>query len=163
MLVPDGGKKNFDYSRECRSPPKHNFIYAMVMFMVNMFLPMIVVECLSFLFVVRLRSKLKGRARVGDQELSQSDNREESRNSPNILPRPGNNSDTQNKAPRNRYTKAAITVGVLVITLNICMPPYFLYVIIVSFFCPECSNGRVREMLIYLVFVNPSPTKPLFL
>ena len=154
--VPGGGKKNFDYSRECRSPPKHNFIYAMVMLMVNMFVPMIVVECLSFLFVVRLRSKLKSRARVGNQALSQSQSRGEITMASDSTNRPPRMGDTQNNASRNRYTKAAITLGALVITLNICMPPYVLYVIIVSFFCPECSNGSVREMLIYLIFVNSS-------
>ncbi|XP_072039230.1 D(1A) dopamine receptor-like [Amphiura filiformis] len=150
-----GGKESFNYDRECRSPPKHNFSYAVTMFMVNMFLPMIVIELLSFAFVILLRRKLKRRVQVEDRDMSGTRTDENTADSTTGTTR-GTNSDNQNakKNTRNRYTKAAITLGALVIALNICLPPFVLYILTVSFFCPECSNGLVRDMLSNLTFFN---------
>ena len=61
--------------------------------------------------------------------------------------------------PQKRYLKAATTMGALVIVLNLCLLPYILYSLITSLFCPECTSGTVRDMLMYVVrlnsFVNP--------
>ncbi len=145
-----GGKKNFNYARECRSPPKHNFMYAVIMFMVNMFLPMIIVEFLSLTFVFLLRRKLKKRAQVGDM----SENRSFQLTASSTRGTNSNVGQNVAKNTRSRYTKAAITLGALVIALNFCMPPFVLYILTVSFFCPECSNGLVRDMLSNLIFFN---------
>ena len=154
--VPGGGKESFDYSRECRSPAKHNFTYAMVLFMVNMFLPMMMIEILSLSFVVLLRRKLKNRAQVGDQDYSQSGNTPGSNTATTGRSTIASNSGDKNsrEGSRNRYTKAAITLGALVIALNICLPPFVLYILIISFFCPKCSNGNVRDTLNYLLYFN---------
>ena len=152
--VPGAGKESFDYSRECRSPAKHNFTYAVVLFMVNMFLPMIVIEILSLSFVVLLRRKLKNRAQVGDQDNSQSGNTQESNTATTGRSASDSGDRSTREGSRNRYTKAAITLGALVMALNICLPPFVLYILIISFFCPKCSNGNVRDMLNYLLYFN---------
>ena len=147
--VPGGGKESFDYSQECRSPAKHNFIYAMVLFMVNMCLPMVIIEVLSLWFVILLRGKLKNRAQVGDID-SASITASTGRSTMASYSRDRNTRE----GSRNRYTKAAITLGALIIALNICLPPFVLYILIISFFCPKCSNGNVRDMLNYLLYFN---------
>ncbi len=56
----------FDYSQQCRSPPKHNFIFQTLKFSRNVFLPLILIEAFSVAFVVRLRRRLRRGARVRD-------------------------------------------------------------------------------------------------
>ena len=169
--VPGMGKRKFDYSRECRSPPKHNFTYAISLFMANFFAPMIIIEFLSVVFVILLRRKLKKRAQVGFQEhdfSQQSDdpNRTEVvavssiRSHAPVATVPNSNHNPQNTAggerasTGNRYTKAAVTLGALVVALNFCLPPYVLYSLTVSFFCLRCNNPLVRDSLVYLIYLN---------
>ncbi|XP_072039229.1 histamine H3 receptor-like [Amphiura filiformis] len=60
----------FDFTRECRSPPKHDFIYQTQAFTLNGFLPLLGIEGLSVAFVVLLRRKLHKRMQVTDFEYS---------------------------------------------------------------------------------------------
>ena len=66
---------------------------------------------------------------------------------------PGGNK-TNATGTRNRYVKAAVTLGALVVAVNICVLPFILYVIIVSFFCPQCSNGFIRDILANILYMN---------
>ncbi|XP_072039228.1 histamine H3 receptor-like [Amphiura filiformis] len=60
----------FDFTRECRSPPKHNFVFQTQAFTRNVFLPLLGIEGLSVAFVVLLRRRLHKRMQVTDFEFS---------------------------------------------------------------------------------------------
>ena len=160
--------EDFDYTQECRSPPKHLPMYSTVAFIISVFIPLISIEVLSIAFVILLRRKLKRRAQVTDFEISnlpsntdqlsrisQVDrkiNTDGGQASGNMvrnaeqLGRPTNNG-------KNRYVKAAITLAALVATLNFCLMPYIIYNFYVTLICPACNNGRMRTILANL-FVN---------
>ena len=62
--VPVLGRDPFEYTQDCRSPPKHTFLYFLITFGMNIFFPLI--EAFCIMFVIKLRKRLKQRARVGD-------------------------------------------------------------------------------------------------
>ena len=61
--VPGLGRDPFEYTQDCRSPPKHTFLYSLLLFVVNIFFPLALIEIFSTIFVIRLRKWLKGAMR----------------------------------------------------------------------------------------------------
>ncbi len=181
----------FDYSRHCRSPPKHNFIFQTQGFSRNIFLPLILIEGFSVAFVVRLRRKLRRGTQISDFDFSSSAQGPQpggsSTNRRNVLTSStiagastiihaskmdsANSSvnariggrTTRNTAasPQNRYVKAAITLAALVIALNVCVLPFVLYTLYVSLVCPICNNGLIRDFLSLIVIPMNSCINPI--
>ncbi|XP_072039227.1 D(5)-like dopamine receptor [Amphiura filiformis] len=126
----------FDFTRECRSPPKHNFVFQTQAFTRNVFLPLLGIEGLSVAFVVLLRRRLHKRMQVTDSEYSNTQSQQLQERSD----QPGGSST-------NRYVKAAITLAALVIALNLCLLPFILYTLYVSLVCPTCGDRLIRDIL----------------
>ena len=57
--LPEDLKGYFDYSKECRSPVKYHKILSLILYIVAIFVPLVAIETLSILFVVRLHRRLK--------------------------------------------------------------------------------------------------------
>ena len=121
------------------------------------------------MFVIKLRSKLKQRARVGDMTTDNTRTEPLSLHGTALGPTVGRQGDNGTNAlgdgaaapsrsnatgTRNRYTKAAVTLGALVAAVNICVLPFVLYSITVSSFCPRCNNGMIRDLLVNILYVN---------
>ncbi len=180
----------FDYSKGCRSPPKHNFLFQALAFTFNIFLPLMGIEGLSVAFVVLLRRKLRKRAQVVDFEYSNSQSQRSDLPGGSTMNRRGNvSNDTtimttvrssetvsnlpvnaQNSEPatrnvgtkpQNRYVKAAVTLAALVIALNVCLLPFLLYTLYISLICPVCSNGHIRSILSTVIIPLNSCINPI--
>ena len=162
----------FDYSQQCRSPPKHSRMFQAQGLLRNIFLPLMLIEGFSIAFVVRLRRKLRRGAQVTDATISE---RQLSGPSTSTSHRDVNSISTSATTPaslaqrrnvevnnpQNRYVKAAVTLSALIIALNVCLLPFILYIIYVSLVCPICSNGLVREILSLIVLPLNSCINPI--
>ncbi len=175
----------FDYSRGCRSPPKHNFVFQALGFTFGILFPLIGIEGLSVAFIVLLRRKLRKRARVSDFEHSNSQSQRSDLPGGSNMNSRGNitksivTTETICKLPintrhiceqitgnvgtkpQNRYVKAAVTLAALVIALNVCLLPYILYTFYVSLICPICSNRHIRGIFAYVVVPLNSCINPI--
>lgn len=158
----------FDYSKVCRSPPKHAFLPAAIYFLLNYFLPVTTIEVLSTGFIIKLRRKLKKTHPVGETSMSQTGSVSLSVQNPNNLTsrsRFGGEHDGSTStgtsvtngnrsSSRNRYIKAAVTLAALVVVLNLCLLPYILYTLISNLFCTACSSVTVRVILTHVIRMN---------
>ncbi|XP_072037144.1 melanopsin-like [Amphiura filiformis] len=155
MLTPPALHDYFDFSQDCRSPPKHNLVFALVLFITGIFGPLLTIESFSLAFVVRLIQKLR-QPMVHPENANQSSNRSAAGpSSSSNVPMAHGAAITRPDADTNkRYKKAAILLGAIVLTVNICTLPYVLYVIITSFFCPQCNKAYHRDILRYLLYFN---------
>ncbi|XP_072042875.1 melanopsin-like [Amphiura filiformis] len=61
MLIPPGLHDYYDFSQDCRSPPNHNMVFALVKFIVEIFGPLLAIESFSIAFFVQLIRKLRQR------------------------------------------------------------------------------------------------------
>ena len=152
-----GMQDYFDYSRNCRSPPKVHGLFATLQFTLGGFCPVFIVELFSVAFFVRLIRKLRRQkisaidnvtSTSGIAGNSSSSVPMEVRKQPAVAPQPRSN-------PNKRYKKAAIALGSIVAVMNICTMPFVLYAVVTGF-CIECKNFNVRHGLVYLVYLNSS-------
>ncbi len=169
----------FDYSQECRSRPKHNFIFQTLEFSRNIFLPLIVIEVYCVAFVVRLRRRLRRtdiNTSSSAQEQQPGGSATNRRNvvaistNATVATTVAHTNETANVSenarnpgvkPQNRYVKAAKTLTALIIALNVCMQPFILYLLLVSFMCPSCNIGLIRDILSLIVIPMNSCINPI--
>ncbi|XP_072017445.1 beta-4C adrenergic receptor-like [Amphiura filiformis] len=176
-LTPAELQDYFDFSKSCRSPPKYNIAFTLVLFTVVIFGPLLAIEIFSIAFVVQLMRKLRQRVvvhpsnstslssqrpntSVAEMETSVSTTQSRSQGHPNnsaasgMEPSDSSSMPISRNDPNKRYKKAAVVLGALVMVVNICTLPYVLYTIIISLFCPRCNNSNIRAMLGNLLYLN---------
>ncbi len=150
---------DFSYKFECRSPVKHNALASLVYSIIVIFLPLLVAEILSILFVCLLKRKLQRPASLRLHNIDiQFPMRPTCMNWNAAEAASGNASGIarnihQTVGPKRRYKNAKLVV-ILVIALNVCLLPFVLYVLIISIMCNECNNKMVRNLLIDIVYLN---------
>ena len=155
---PDG--LEFDYDVECRNPVKHNALCSLIYYILVIFMPLVLVEVFSLLFVHRLNRKLRGVIAIQPGDLSQTDDTPEEGENNRQLSTSADSSIRNgpnqggSSPPRKRYMKAAIVLGALVTVLNICLLPFVLYTLAISLFCPRCNSLIVRDVLANLIYLN---------
>ncbi|XP_072037149.1 beta-3 adrenergic receptor-like [Amphiura filiformis] len=160
ILTPPTLHDYYDFNLDCRSPPKHNVVYALVVFMLGIFGPLLAIDSFSIAFFVRLIRKLRqpmvhpsSNTGMSSQIIHPSSSR--SAAAPNSVPM-ANGADVLRPGadPNQRYKKAAVLLGAIVLLVNICTLPFVLYVIITSVFCPQCNNAYHRDILGDLLYLN---------
>ncbi|XP_072037145.1 melanopsin-like [Amphiura filiformis] len=160
MLTPTALHDYFDYSQDCRSPPKHNLVFALVFFITAIFGPLLTIESFSLAFVVRLIQKLRQPMVHPSSNANTSSQNENPSQNPNRSAAGPSSSSNVPMAHRpeadanKRYKKAAILLGAIVLTVNICTLPYVLYIIITNVFCPQCNKAYYRDILRYWLYLN---------
>ncbi|XP_072037153.1 octopamine receptor beta-2R-like [Amphiura filiformis] len=161
MLMPPGLHDYFDFSRDCRSPPKHNLVYALVLFVLGVFGPLLAIESFSIAFLVQLIRKFRKPMVHPSSDImsSQNANLNSSRSaagpigSSSVPMAQGAAIPMAEADPNKRYKKAAILLGAIVLVVNICTLPYVLYALI-TIFCSQCNNVHLRDVLTYLIYLN---------
>ncbi|XP_072037147.1 probable G-protein coupled receptor No18 [Amphiura filiformis] len=162
MLIPPALHNYFDFSKDCRSPPKHNLVFALVLFMLGIFGPLLAVESFSIAFFVRLIRKLRQpmvHPSINTSMSSQNMNSSPSRSavgpsSSSSLPMAQRAVPRRSEADPNKcYKKAAMLLGAIVSAVNICTLPYVLYALITTF-CPKCNNVHLCDQLRNLLYLN---------
>ncbi|XP_072022099.1 melanopsin-like [Amphiura filiformis] len=161
MLIPPGSHDYFDFSQDCRSPPKHNLNFALVLFILAIFGPLLVIESFSIAFLVRLVRKLRkpmvhpSSDTMSSQNANPSSNRSAAGPSgSSAVPMDHGAAIPRDEADSNkRYKKAAIVLGSIVLVVNICTLPYVLYALI-TVFCPQYNNVHLQDTLRYLGYLN---------
>ncbi|XP_072037143.1 beta-3 adrenergic receptor-like [Amphiura filiformis] len=162
MLIPPALHDYFDFSHDCRSPPKHNLIFALVLFILGIFGPLLAIDSFGAVFVVRLIKKLRqpmvhpsSNTSMSSQNANQSSGMSAARPCSLSVPVAREAAIPMPEAdPNKRYKKTAVLLGTIVLVVNICTLPYVLYVIITSFFCPQCNKAYHRDILRYLLYLN---------
>ncbi|XP_072022097.1 beta-3 adrenergic receptor-like [Amphiura filiformis] len=159
-LTPPGFHDYFDFSKNCRSPPNHNLVFALVKFFTQMIGPLLAVESFSVAFFVRLIRKLRQpmvHPMSNTSMASQNPSSSRSAAGPSgsstgpmahgaAIPRP-------DADPNKRYKKAAIVLGAIVLVVNICTLPFVLYAFITPF-CTQCNKAYHRDQLAYVMYLN---------
>ncbi|XP_072037142.1 beta-1 adrenergic receptor-like [Amphiura filiformis] len=149
MLTPPGLHDYFDFSRDCRSPPLNTLLYALILFILVTFGPLLAIESFSFAVLVQLVRKLR---KPMVHPSNDADAAGPSGSS--SIPVAHGAAIPRAEAEANkRYKKAAMLLGAIVLVVNICTLPFVLYALITAF-CPQCNNMRLRDQLVYLVYFN---------
>ncbi len=154
-IMPARLQDYFDYSRDCRSPPKRNPVFALLQFTFSLLCPVFIVEFFSLAFFVRLIRKLRHQSiHPGNDNPVIMDNSSCGSVPLQVqreLPVPRQLQSDPNK----RYKKSAKVLGAIVTVMNICTLPFVIYAI-VTVFCIECQYYYVRQPLVYLLYLNSS-------
>ena len=170
VKLPAELKGYFDYDKDCRPPVRYNSITSLTSSILIIFAPLLATEFFSIAFVVLLYRRLRRPVAVNPSSVSGSGTSqrrefESSFSQGNSTSRVGisgvnpgvnhgNNPERPPANSRKRYRKAAAVLGALVTVLNICLLPYVLYNLIVSFVCPQCNSRRVRDFLADILYLN---------
>ena len=161
VTVPDEVNFDHNFTLECRSPVKHNAVASLTYYIIIIFLPLIVAEIFSILFVCLLRRKLRRPGSLRQHNVIQGSQTSDIIVGPinlnNVIP--DVNVIEQNHSrpvcnPKKRYKKAAFVLFVLIFALNICLLPFTLYTLTISMICGTCNNKTVRNFLIDVVYLN---------
>ncbi|XP_072037150.1 melanocortin receptor 5-like [Amphiura filiformis] len=162
MLMSPSLHDYFGFIQDCRSPPKHNLVFALVVFIIGLFGPLLAIDSFSIAFFVWLIRKLhQPMVHPSSNIIMASQNADQSSNMSAAGPSSSSNVPMTHGAaiprpeadPNKRYKKAAILLSAIVLAVNICTLPYVLYALI-TIFCPRCNNVYLRERLIHLVYLN---------
>ncbi len=153
-LTPSGLQDYFDYSRDCRSPPKGNPGFALFQFTFGILCPVFTVEILSSAFFVHLVRKLRSRAVHPMNNVAPNP-------APNPMPNPRSAANSAKSAvppqpqadPNKRYKKSAKVLGAIVTVMNICTLPFVLYALVTTL-CRECNITYIRTALAYILYLN---------
>ncbi len=122
--------RNIDFNRVCLVPPRRIYSYSLIVFLLLYITPTMVVTLSSIAFIHTLRKRLRSINAV--QAVPRSTLRRQS----------------------HRYTKPAVSLVALVVSMIVCMFPYSFYVIIVNMFCSECGNPDILYGFVFLQYIN---------
>ena len=144
-----------DYNVYCLSPPRRIEMFSLLFFVGFVVLPVVVIAGLSLAFILFLHRKLRKRRRIGNGEPSAAASTVNGNVDGTSMNGDGSRGATAARSStKNRYLKPAITLGVLVLSMLVCMIPYCVYVIFIELYCPRCINPSILLGLVVLTHVN---------
>ncbi len=147
--------KFINFENVCLSPPRRIDAFASVVFVVFVFMPVIIVLCLSVAFLIFLRRRLRKRAQIGNTIAAERSRSTQNNNHRSEHGESSTRSETDHSHFKSRYLKPSLTLISLVIAMTICMVPYCLYIIGINIFCSECLDHNVVLQLALLIHLNP--------
>lgn len=151
-----------DFNQYCLSPSKKADIFALPIYLLVVLFPTLAVVAFSVLFMKNLRHRL--RQRVGPMMETEQSSAVESNNQ--HRPSAGRNNanevqvhhhhhhNTDARVKNRRYIKPAVTLGLLVAAMGLCIGPYCIFNIVAAILCPACDHPDTRQLLIMIMLLN---------
>ncbi len=139
----------FNFSKNCFSPARFTkwfgLFYSLGLFCIPVFLVGILSGIFFCLLIMRIRktNAVRSMASFNNVTLSQRSNQN-----------PTERVDNSTSEAKVRYTKAAVTLGVLVLAMGISILPYCFYILI-GIFCPDCTNTTALYVVLTILQLNP--------